>query len=291
MLPEPHPDTQFVPPLTDEEYAALKAMIEKKGRIINPVVVDEDGLILDGVHRVKIARELGWTEVPLSVEGPLSDEERLTIVIGMNTRRRQFDRAKRRETARRLQAEGFSRRKIAGMTGWSKSQVQRDLQDEDPAQSNASEADKLKVEMVPLDELKPFPGNPRRGNVEALMEAIQHFGFQGVITATRDGTIISGNHRYEAMRRLGEEKIPVVRFENALEKARLRQLLASDTSVADLDERIKERMALVEDQMAQAQIERRAEDLPEEKRAQAALKEAIQDRELLARATGEPSLF
>ncbi|HSJ73819.1 MAG TPA: tyrosine-type recombinase/integrase [Miltoncostaeaceae bacterium] len=47
----------MLPALTDDEYAALKADIREHG-ILYPLIVDEDGRILDGVHRARIAAEL-----------------------------------------------------------------------------------------------------------------------------------------------------------------------------------------------------------------------------------------
>jgi hypothetical protein len=44
----------MLPGLTDDQYRALKADIAANG-IIYPVVVDEGGRILDGVHRWRIA--------------------------------------------------------------------------------------------------------------------------------------------------------------------------------------------------------------------------------------------
>ena len=44
--------------LTDEEYAELREDIRERG-VLQPVVVDDEGNILDGHNRVRIAREFG----------------------------------------------------------------------------------------------------------------------------------------------------------------------------------------------------------------------------------------
>src|SRR5438552_1033345 len=85
---QPHPYALFVPPLTADEYAALKELIAARGRIIDSVLVDEGGLILDGVHRVRVAAELGL-EVPVVPLGHATDAEKLRQAVGKNTRRRQ----------------------------------------------------------------------------------------------------------------------------------------------------------------------------------------------------------
>lgn len=122
----PHPYALLLPALTDAEYAALKADIEAHG-ILVPVVVDADGLVLDGVHRTKIADELG-IDVPASQMGQADEERKMHLAVGLNMRRRHLDADRRRDLVRRLADEqGFSVREIASITGWSKSTVDRDL--------------------------------------------------------------------------------------------------------------------------------------------------------------------
>jgi hypothetical protein len=123
---EPHPYALLLPPLTAEEYAALKLNIERFG-ILHPVITDADGRVLDGVHRVRIAAELGL-EPPLSQMGQLSEQAKLELAVGVNVRRRHLDAERRRELVRKLAEErGLTVRQIAEITGWSKSTVGRDL--------------------------------------------------------------------------------------------------------------------------------------------------------------------
>src|SRR5262249_45139337 len=124
---EPHPYALLVPPLTDDEYRALREDIAEHG-ILYPVLVDDDGLVLDGVHRGRVAAELG-IEPPVSHVGHLDDERKLHLAVGLNMRRRHLDAERRRMFVRNLRTEhGFSVRKIAAATGWSKSTIARDLQ-------------------------------------------------------------------------------------------------------------------------------------------------------------------
>ena len=58
---------QLIPDLTDEEYLALKADIEKRGILI-PVEIDKEGNILDGHHRAEICNELGTSENDCATE-------------------------------------------------------------------------------------------------------------------------------------------------------------------------------------------------------------------------------
>ena len=55
----------LVPPLDPETYAGLKANIARNGVQV-PVIRDEDGYVLDGFARAKIASELGY-ECPFVV--------------------------------------------------------------------------------------------------------------------------------------------------------------------------------------------------------------------------------
>jgi hypothetical protein len=123
---EPHPYALLLPPLTGEEYAALKADIAEHG-VLYPVILDGDGRVLDGVHRERIAAELG-IELPTATHSGLSDERKLHLAVGLNMRRRHLDADRRRSLVRRLHGdEGLSLRKIASVTGWSKSTIDRDL--------------------------------------------------------------------------------------------------------------------------------------------------------------------
>lgn len=49
---------QLLPPLADDDYERLKADIAVRGVMV-AVEFDEDGNVLDGHHRLRIAKELG----------------------------------------------------------------------------------------------------------------------------------------------------------------------------------------------------------------------------------------
>lgn len=67
---------------------------------------------------------------------------------------------------------------------------------------------------TPVELLKPLPGNPRRGDVDAIMASYAEFGQLKPIVARRleDGTatVVAGNHQLEAAKRLGWEQIACV---------------------------------------------------------------------------------
>lgn len=63
---------------------------------------------------------------------------------------------------------------------------------------------------APVDRLELLPGNPRRGDVEAVARSLAAFGQRKPIVARRDGTVIAGNHTLQAARSLGWSEIAVV---------------------------------------------------------------------------------
>lgn len=129
-VPLGHPPHEFallLPSLSEDEFAALTESIREYG-VINPITVDDAGLILDGVHRDRICATLG-IDCPVNQVGPMPDEKKLRLAFGLNFRQRTLDVDRRRALVAKLSTgKGMSIRQIAHATGWSKSQVQRDLQ-------------------------------------------------------------------------------------------------------------------------------------------------------------------
>ena len=69
----------------------------------------------------------------------------------------------------------------------------------------------LSIEYVPVDELKPHPRNPRRGDIDAIHESIDVNGFFDPIGVQRStGFIIDGNHRWKAAIAAGMTTVPVI---------------------------------------------------------------------------------
>lgn len=69
---------------------------------------------------------------------------------------------------------------------------------------------------VDITKLVPLDGNPRKGNVDAIMASYKEFGqVKPVVVKKNDGgtlTVIAGNHQVEACRRLGWSEVAVVEF-------------------------------------------------------------------------------
>jgi hypothetical protein len=80
---------QLLPDLSPEQYAALYADIQAAGVRV-PIDVDENGEILDGHHRKKIADELG-KECPERVVRGLAEFEKVDYSLTVNLARRHLN--------------------------------------------------------------------------------------------------------------------------------------------------------------------------------------------------------
>jgi ParB-like chromosome segregation protein Spo0J len=90
----PPPPFQIMPPLSEVEREALAESIREYGVRV-PVVVDENGEIIDGHHRATIAAELGIEYATTSTERGLADHDKRILAVRLNTNRRQLSDAQR----------------------------------------------------------------------------------------------------------------------------------------------------------------------------------------------------
>ena len=86
---------QVMPPLTTEEKEALRASIEMEG-VRDPIIVDENGSILDGHHRYEID-----PDAPRKVIEGLTEAEKLAFAIRSNMARRNMSPAQKKEVQRK----------------------------------------------------------------------------------------------------------------------------------------------------------------------------------------------
>ena len=65
----------------------------------------------------------------------------------------------------------------------------------------------MELETVKLSELKEFPDNPRVGDVRRIGDSLMKNGQYRPLTVNRkDNVILTGNHTYRAMLKLGWEE-------------------------------------------------------------------------------------
>lgn len=93
---------------------------------------------------------------------------------------------------------------------------------------------RLKVQYWPIDDVKPYPNNPRNNDdaVEYVANSIREFGWQQPIVVDNDGTIIAGHTRLKAAKSLGMDKVPVVVADN-LTPAQVNAYRLADNKVAE----------------------------------------------------------
>lgn len=85
---------QALPPLSPDEYRALEESVLAHG-ILVPIIVDEHGVVIDGHHRQKIAREHDLP-CPREVKAMFTDTEKRTMALSLNIDRRHLTREQRR---------------------------------------------------------------------------------------------------------------------------------------------------------------------------------------------------
>ena len=85
-----------------------------------------------------------------------------------------------------------------------------------------------------LDEIRPYPNNPRNNDdaVDAVAESIREFGFKVPIIIDKDGTIIAGHTRYKASMRLGLTEVPCI-IADDLTEDQVKAFRLADNKVAE----------------------------------------------------------
>lgn len=116
---------QFFPALDPATEEALRYSIRRFGVLV-PVIIDQDGQLLDGHHRRRIAAEERVACPTRQVIVP-PDADPAEVALTLNNDRRHMDREQRRAVVAHLRSEGFSTRAIADAVGVGKSTVDRDL--------------------------------------------------------------------------------------------------------------------------------------------------------------------
>ena len=91
----------------------------------------------------------------------------------------------------------------------------------------------VKEHLVPLDDVKPWPGNPRNGDIAELKKSISKNGFYGCVIVQRStGFVIAGNHRRQALEDMGSDVIPVLYVD--VDDTEAARLALADNRTSDL---------------------------------------------------------
>lgn len=145
----------LLPALDRDVRAALKADIADNGVLI-PLEFDQDGVLLDGHHRLDICNELGIQNFPRVVRYFASDEERVLHILGLNLNRRHLSRNARASVVANLRNEGLSLRSIAGALDLSVGTVHSDLKKSGAQKLNTSKVTGKDGKLYP-SKAKPKP--------------------------------------------------------------------------------------------------------------------------------------
>lgn len=85
----------------------------------------------------------------------------------------------------------------------------------------------------PVEQLIEHPGNPRRGDVDAIAESITANGFYGAVLVQSSSLhVIAGNHRLRAARANGIENLPVLMID--VDDDRAKRILLADNRTSDV---------------------------------------------------------
>jgi len=95
----------------------------------------------------------------------------------------------------------------------------------------------MKIEMKPIDDLKPFKKNPKKHpkhQLEMLKKSMGEFGWTNPILVAQDNVVIAGHARLEAAKQLDFSEVPTIFIDLPYEKAAA--YVIADNRLAELAE-------------------------------------------------------
>lgn len=104
--------------------------------------------------------------------------------------------------------------------------------------------EKLKVEYVPLEKLKPAPYNPRKWNdseFKQLLASLEAFGFvEPIVVNKRTGHIVGGNQRFKAATTLGYKEVPVSYIDVSIKREKILNIALNKIDFGFDEKKLKE---------------------------------------------------
>ena len=97
--------------------------------------------------------------------------------------------------------------------------------------------DKLKIEYVDINSIKPYKKNPRKNEkaIPYVMESIKQFGFKNPVILDKDNVIVAGHTRIESAKRLGITEIPCI-YADDLTDEQIKAFRLADNKVGEIAE-------------------------------------------------------
>src|SRR5687768_66497 len=95
----------------------------------------------------------------------------------------------------------------------------------------------MKIELWPLDRVRPYPGNPRvnDGAVDAVAASLKEFGWRQPIVVDEQGVVVVGHTRLLAARKLGLTEVPV-HVAEGLSEAQVKAYRLADNATNEIAE-------------------------------------------------------
>jgi DNA modification methylase len=93
--------------------------------------------------------------------------------------------------------------------------------------------DTLAALTVPIASLTEYEGNPRRGNLDAIRQSLEHHGqYRPVVVRTQTREVLAGNHTLRAARELGWQEIAATFVD--VDDQQAKQIVLTDNRTNDL---------------------------------------------------------
>ena len=205
---------------SNEQIKQLSAAIKKFG-FTQPIICDENKMILAGHGRYMAAMELGLKMVPCRILESLTEKEKKAYIIADN--------------------------KIAEISEWHEDNLLAELselQDFDIDGDLNSLFDlntfvRTKAQQVSIDKIKPHPRNYKvhpPDQLEHLQQSIQENGIYRNVLVANDFTILAGHGIVEAAKLLGLTSVPILRLDLPPDSTKAIKLLTADNEVSHLAE-------------------------------------------------------
>lgn len=93
----------------------------------------------------------------------------------------------------------------------------------------------MHIEVVPISSLKPYPRNARvhsRKQIGEIADSMERFGVTMPILIDRDGVVVAGHGRLEALQLLGRKHVHIIRLEH-LTEAQVRAYRLADNKLSE----------------------------------------------------------
>lgn len=177
---------------SEELFESLKRDIETHGLVGQSLIVNpKDNTLVDGHHRLRVMRELGYEEVPVIFYEPRDEEEHKILSIAWNKKRGTFNEQKLHDLIKSIHDSGkYSLEELSLKLGFNNSDIKEKLEairiDEDlikKLESDAIERDKnlpalltfsvRKEDLAIVEEALKSAGQKTRG--EGIVEACRAY--------------------------------------------------------------------------------------------------------------------